>query len=72
MSAAQITARTSLACQVDLAPSALFDTPTVATLALLVTEQMAAQAPEDELTLLVAELEMLSDDEAQARLERPR
>ena len=54
---------------VELAATALWDTPTVATLALKVADGAAGAADGDDLTALLDELEQLSDDEAHARLD---
>ncbi len=67
--ATQVLARLGQATGVELAATALWDTPTVATLALKVADGAAGAADGDDLTALLDELEQLSDDEAHARLD---
>ncbi len=66
--ATQIAARVRAAFHVDLPLRRLFEATTVADLAVLIAQAQAAQTQTDELDALLAELEGLSDEDAQQLL----
>jgi amino acid adenylation domain-containing protein len=65
---AQLISRVRADFQVDFPLRRLFETPTVAGLASLIVEGLAAETDESELEALLAELEDLTDDEAHGLL----
>jgi acyl carrier protein len=66
--ATQIASRVRDIYHVELPLRTLFDAPTVAELAVVVAQSLAEQESDDEIEALLAELDNLSDDEAQALL----
>ena len=54
--------------QLDLPVKALFDSPTVAEMAIVVAQKQAKKLGEEELARLLSELESISEDEAQRLL----
>jgi len=66
--AIQVMARMRDAYQVDLPVELLFKAPTVAVLAEAILEKLAEQADGDALDKMVAELEQVSEEDAQAML----
>jgi acyl carrier protein len=66
--AAQLLARVRDTFGVELPLRRLFETPTVAGLALLIAQARAEQTDDAELARLLAELEQLSDDDARSLL----
>ncbi|MFP2902811.1 phosphopantetheine-binding protein, partial [Corallococcus sp. 4LFB] len=67
--ATQAISRIRQTFQVELPLRKLFESPTVETLAVLVMEAQAAQVDPEELERLMAEMEELSGEEAQALLD---
>jgi amino acid adenylation domain-containing protein len=67
--ATQVIARLRVSFQVEVPLSSLFEQPTVAGLAAIVIETQAAQADSAELAQMLAELNQLSDDEAESLLQ---
>jgi len=66
--ATQLLARIGAALQVEVTMTGFFETPTVAGLAVAVTQKQAEQVAQDDLAGLVAELEGLADEDAQRLL----
>jgi hypothetical protein len=66
--ATQVIARVRDACQLDLPLRRLFETPTIAELAVAIVQQQAAQVDPDAIAQLLAELEHLAPDDARAAL----
>jgi acyl carrier protein len=66
--AARVAAHASAAFGIDLPPNALFDTPTVAAVASVVAQHMAASLPPETLAQMLAEIEI--DGGAEARSSR--
>ncbi len=66
--AAQVIARTRTSLSSDLTLRRLFETPTIAGLAQAIYEMQTAETEDDELAAMLAELEHLSDEEAQQRV----
>ena len=64
MLATQIVSRVRTAMRVELAPLSFFETPTVADLAATVTDQIA-EAEREEIAQILAELDELSEEEAE-------
>ncbi|MBE4753764.1 non-ribosomal peptide synthetase, partial [Corallococcus sp. ZKHCc1 1396] len=67
--ATQAISRIRQTFEVELPLRELFESPTVETLAVLVMEAQAAQVDPEELAALMAEMEEMSGDEAQALLD---
>jgi len=67
--AAQLLSRVNEAFQVELSLRSLFETPTVAGLAMTVVQSQAEQEDSGEIGRILAELEGLSGEEAQAMLD---
>jgi acyl carrier protein len=70
--ATQVIARIRGAFDYDLPLRRLFETPTIAGIAEAICENHAATTEDDELQALLAELETLSDDEAQRQFTNER
>jgi len=70
--ATQVLARVRQVFGVDLPLREIFKHPTIAALAELIDAQAATPTDEDELAALLAELDVLSDEEARERLEEIR
>ena len=66
--ATQVISRVINTFKVELSIKTLFDSPTVADMAVVITENMAKKAGDEELARMLAELESLSDEEARQRL----
>jgi hypothetical protein len=66
--ATQLVARLRQAYHVDLPLRDLFETPTVAGLELVITQALAEQETGDDIDQLLAELETISEEEAQRLL----
>ena len=66
--ATQIISRIINRFQVELPLRSLFEAPTVASMAVAITQNQAKQAAQEDLDRMLAELEALSDEEAQSRL----
>jgi amino acid adenylation domain-containing protein len=66
--ATQMIARLRNAYNVDVPLRRLFESPTVAGLAVAVVQEQAAEVDEDNMADLIAELEFLSDDDALSQL----
>lgn len=66
--ATQVISRVINTFKVELPIKSLFESPTVADMAAVIVENMARNAGDEELALMLAELESLSDEEAQERL----
>ncbi|MGH9896749.1 MAG: phosphopantetheine-binding protein, partial [bacterium] len=66
--ATQIILRVMEAFQIELPLQSLLEAPTVAKMALIIMENQAKKAGDEDLTRLLAELEALSEDEAQRLL----
>jgi len=56
------------AFHVEVPIRSLFESPTVANMAVVITENMAKKAGDEELARMFAELESISDEEARKRL----
>ena len=65
--ATQIISRVIRAVQVELPVRALFDSPTVAEMALVIVQNQASQVERGSVERMLAELEALSDEEAKRR-----
>ncbi len=68
LAATQVISRVISTFQLELPLRALFESPTVADMAVVITENMAKKVGDEELVLMLAELESLSDEEARMRL----
>ncbi len=66
--ATQVISRVINTFKLELPVKTLFESPTVANMAVVITENMAKKAGDEELALMLAELESLSDEEARKRL----
>jgi len=66
--ATQIISRVIRKFQVEVSVKSLFDSPTVADMALAITQRQAAKADEEEIERMLDELEALSDEEARRLL----
>jgi len=66
--ATQVISRVINTFKVELPIKSLFESPTVADMAVVITENMAKKVGDEELALMLAELESLSDEEARKRL----
>jgi acyl carrier protein len=66
--ASQVISRVINTFNVELPIKSLFESPTAADMAVVITENMAKKAGDEELARMLAELESLSDEEAQRRL----
>ncbi|MFQ5930329.1 MAG: phosphopantetheine-binding protein, partial [Acidobacteriota bacterium] len=66
--ATQILARVVNTFCVDLSVQALLEAPTVAEMAVVITENTAKKAGDEELARMLAELETISDEDARQRL----
>ncbi len=66
--ATQVISRVINAFKVELPIKSLFESPTVADMAVVITENMAKKVGDEELALMLAELESISDEEARQRL----
>jgi len=66
--ATQVISRVINTFKVELPIRYLFESPTVAEMAVVITENMAKKAGEKELANMMAELESISDEEARKRL----
>ncbi len=66
--ATQVISRVVNTFKVELPIMYLFESPTVADMAVVITKNMAKKAGDKELARMLAELESLSDEEAQRRL----
>jgi hypothetical protein len=62
--ATQVMARVRSVYKVDVPLRRLFDSPTVANLAVAVIQEQASEVDDDETAQILAELEYLSDDDA--------
>ena len=65
--AAQVVARANQEFSVSLPLLRLFESPTVAAMALLITQTQAQQMMPDEMARLLAEVEAMTDDELRQR-----
>jgi amino acid adenylation domain-containing protein len=70
--ATQIISRVLDTLHVEVPLRSLFETPTVEDMAVVITENMAKKTGDEELARMLAELESLSDEEAQRRLANER
>ncbi|MFQ5681991.1 MAG: AMP-binding protein [Candidatus Binatia bacterium] len=68
LNATQVISRVIKTFKVELPIKSLFESPTVAGMALIITENMAKKAGDEELARMLAELESISNEEAQKRL----
>jgi hypothetical protein len=66
--AGQVISRVIRSFQVELPVRSLFESPTVADMAVVITQNQAAKVGQEELARMLAELESLSDEEAQRLL----
>ncbi len=66
--ATQVISRVINAFKVELPIKSLFESPTVADMTVVITENMAKKAGGEELARMLAELESISDEEARKRL----
>jgi acyl-CoA synthetase (AMP-forming)/AMP-acid ligase II/aryl carrier-like protein len=66
--ATQLASRVRDTLQVEVSLISLFETPTIADQAVLITQSQAEQTTPAEIALMLAELEALSEEEAQRRL----
>ncbi len=66
--ATQVISRVINAFKVELPIKSLFESPTVADMAVVITENMAKKAGDKELARMLTELESISDEEARQRL----
>jgi amino acid adenylation domain-containing protein len=66
--ATQVISRVINTFKVEVPIKSLFESPTVADMAVVITENMAKKAGDEELARMLAELESLSDEEAKRRL----
>ena len=65
MSASRVLSRAIKTFQIDLPLSAVFDSPTVAEIATIITGSQANQASEAELAEMLREVEAMTDADAQ-------
>ncbi len=70
--ATQVISRVINTFNVELPIKSLFESPTVADMAVVITENMAKKAGGEELARMLAELESISDEEARKRLAEDR
>jgi amino acid adenylation domain-containing protein len=68
LTATQVISRVISNFRVELPVQSLFEAPTVAEMAVIITQNQAAKVGQEELARMLAELEALSDEEAQQRL----
>ncbi len=66
--ATQIISRVLNTFRVELPLRTLFESPTVARMAMVITENMAKKAGDEALARILAELESISDEEARKHL----
>ncbi len=67
--ATQVISRVINAFKVELPIKSLFESPTVADMAVVITENIAKKVDDEELSLMLGELESITNEEAQRRLE---
>jgi acyl carrier protein len=65
LAASRVISRVIQTFQLELPVKALFDAPTVAEMAAVITEHQGKQLGEAELELMLGELELMSEEEAQ-------
>jgi acyl carrier protein len=70
LTASQVISRVIKRLHLDLPVQALFQTPTVAEMAVLIAESQAKQLDEQDLNRILAELDSLSDKEAEDLVDR--
>jgi acyl carrier protein len=70
LAASQVISRVNQRFHLELSLKALFDAPTIAEMALLITENKASRASETELAQIMSEVEAMADIEAQEQLAR--
>jgi amino acid adenylation domain-containing protein len=68
LAAARVISRVINTFKVELPIKSLFESPTVADMAVVITENMAKKAGDEELARMLAELESISDEDARQRL----
>ena len=70
LAASQVISRVIRSFQLELPVQALFESPTVAEMAAVITQNQAKKLSEEELTRILTELESLSNEEAESLVER--
>jgi amino acid adenylation domain-containing protein len=68
LTASRVISRVVKTFRLELPIKALFDSPTVAEMTVVITKNMAKKAGDEELARMLSELESLSDEEVQRRL----
>jgi acyl carrier protein len=68
LAATQVISRVIDTLRMDLPLKALFESPTVADMAMVITQNLAKKVGEEELACMLTELDSLSDEEARQRL----
>jgi acyl carrier protein len=66
--ATQLVSRIRDAFQIELALKSFFETPTIANLAIVIAQQQAAQADQDQVAQWLAELEQMPDEQIASKI----